>query len=166
MKTLLLTALLMASAPAASVVLLPKEVSSSREALARFDEASKVRLVNLWATWCVPCVAEMEDLETLQRDLGPRGLGIIGISMDDMLPGDRGETREKVRRFLEQKGITYENVYDTGKADAIAEELHIEGAIPVTLVFDRNGKELMRVEGVIDLQEIESRILGFLDSRK
>lgn len=66
----------------------------------RADYAGKPLLINLWATWCPPCRAEMADLDALHRRLAPRGLEVIGISVD----ADANLVREYVR--AERLGFT------------------------------------------------------------
>jgi hypothetical protein len=48
--------------------------------------------------------------------------------------------------------VTFPNLYYTGKPGDLADEMHFDGAIPVTIVFDRNGREIARGEGVLDMK--------------
>lgn len=164
MKALLLSLSMTVATFPASAGELPAEIASASEAMQHFDQRASVRLLNVWATWCAPCVVEMADLQRLETDLGPQGLDIVGISMDDLIPGDRLATRSRVARFLSSREITFVNVYFTGKPHEIVEELKLEGEIPVTLVYDRHGNELMRVTGPIKLNEVEPRLRAFLDA--
>jgi thiol-disulfide isomerase/thioredoxin len=117
-----------------------------------FAPAAKVRVVNVWATWCVPCVDEMADLRDLSKSLGA-DVSFVGVSLDDMIPGDRAAIRKHVEAFLAEKKVTFPNVYYSGKAEALADSLKFSGEIPVTIAFDRNGKELWRHQGRIDRRE-------------
>ena len=110
-----------------------------------FPRAAKVRVVNIWATWCVPCVAEMPELRALNAAFGPE-LAMAGVSMDDMIPG---ATRQKVAAFLDRQKIGYINVYYKGNADDLARYYHFEGEIPVTIAFDAAGREVWRHQGTI-----------------
>lgn len=123
----------------------------------------KVTLVNLWATWCVPCVMEMPDLQQIQTDIGPR-LRIVGVSLDDAVPGDREKSRARVARFLERKKITFENVYWTGRVPAIQERFEFEGEIPLTVLYDARGREVWRHQGRIDRAEVIRRVKDALKS--
>ncbi len=114
-----------------------------------FPAASTVRIVNVWATWCIPCVAEMGDLRDIANDFGPR-LAVVGVSLDDMIPGDRAETKRHVIEFLQQRNVRFPNVYYSGSADALGAYLKFDGEIPITIAFDRNGRELWRHQGKID----------------
>ena len=84
--------------------------ASNYEAVQRAINSSRasVRVVNLWATWCAPCVAEMPDLQKLSARF-PK-IAFIGVSLDDALPGERAEMKTKVVNFLHDRGVKYPNV--------------------------------------------------------
>lgn len=162
MKILSLSLLALTITTTAAASELPAEVSSASEAIARFDARAEVRLLSVWATWCAPCVAEMPVLERLQNDLHGLGLAIVGMSMDDAIPGDRVATKQRVARFLKAARVSFTNVYYVGKPNDLADELDFEGEIPVTILFDREGRELWRFEGAFDEKELERTILAHL----
>jgi thiol-disulfide isomerase/thioredoxin len=118
------------------------EPAKIKEALPR---GPTVRLVNIWATWCVPCVAEMPQLRAVAEAFGSE-VSITGVSMDDMIPES---TREKVIIFLDKQKITYPNLYYRGNADDLTHYFHFQGEIPITIAFDRAGREVWRHEGAI-----------------
>lgn len=120
--------------------------------IARVAPKPKLKLVNVWATWCVPCVAEMPDIRRIDQAFGPE-LAIVGISLDDALPGDRAASKQRVNRFLDKNGITFLNLYYTGNLDRLGESLRFDGEIPITLLYDANGKELWRHQGRINVNE-------------
>ena len=95
----------------------------------------KVVVVNFWATWCIPCVGELPAFNKLHRDFGSKGVAVIGIDMGD-------EGAEKVRHFLRKHPIDY--TVGLG-GDALATKYNLE-TYPVTLVFDRSGKEIKRFD--------------------
>lgn len=66
-------------------------------------------LLNVWATWCVPCREEMPALQAVYEEFGPAGLEVVGVSID----GSGGEP--DVRRFLEDHEITFPIVHDPGE---------------------------------------------------
>lgn len=119
-----------------------------------FPAAAKVRVVNVWAMWCVPCVAEMPDLRAIDETFGPE-VALVGVSLDDMLPDAQPD---KTRQFLERQKIAFPNVYFNGNADALGEYLKFSGEIPITIVFDGKGKELWRHEGRLDRQKTIARL--------
>jgi thiol-disulfide isomerase/thioredoxin len=108
-----------------------------------FPASARLRLVNVWATWCAPCVAEMPELRAIGNAFGPE-LALVGVSVDDAVPGS---DRRKVAGFLDREKIRYPNLYYRGSPDDLGDYLKFEGAIPVTIAFDRKGKEVWRHEG-------------------
>jgi thiol-disulfide isomerase/thioredoxin len=119
-----------------------------------FPAKAKVRVLNLWATWCAPCVAEMPDLRAIDETFGD-DVAILGLSLDDMIPDTKPE---KVDAFLTKYKIAFPNIYYTGNVDALAKHLDFDGELPVTIVFDRNGKELWRHQGRIEKDETIARL--------
>jgi thiol-disulfide isomerase/thioredoxin len=132
--------------PAAGEV---REASDPSAIAVAFPRAARVRLVNVWATWCVPCVAEMEDLRAIDEMFGPE-LALVGVSLDDMIPGAK---KESVVRFLDARKIKYPNLYYTGNNDALARQLRFTGEIPITVAFDARGRELWRHQGAVNRKE-------------
>jgi thiol-disulfide isomerase/thioredoxin len=126
------------------------EVRSGDAVLRAFQPDSRIRVVNIWATWCVPCVAEMPQLEAISASMRGNGVEFIGVSLDDAIPGDRAERKHLVTRFLAVRRIRFRNVYYVGRTSALADRFRFDGTIPITLVFDASGRELFRNEGVID----------------
>jgi len=138
-----------------------RPTSDPRDIPKAFPAGAEVRLLNVWATWCVPCVEEMPDLRAIDEAFG-RELAIIGVSLDDMIPDTK---QKKVATFLDQRKIAFPNVYYTGNADDLAKHLGFNGELPITIVYDRNGKELWRHQGRLErdatiarLREITRRI--------
>jgi peroxiredoxin len=103
------------------------DLAGSTTDLARFR--GRLVVLNFWASWCAPCVHEMPSLEGLHRALGPEGLVVVGVSVDD----DEGA----LRRFVEEQGITFPVLWDPGGRQAAA----VFGtlAFPTTFVIDRDG---------------------------
>jgi thiol-disulfide isomerase/thioredoxin len=102
------------------------------------DFRGKVVLLNIWATWCVPCRKEMLALDRLQAILGGPHFEIVALSID------RGGM-EVVRKFFAEVGVRNLTMYlDTsGKA---SRELGAVG-LPTTLLVDRQGREIGRLIG-------------------
>ena len=123
-----------------------------------FPKTAKLRLLNVWATWCAPCVVEMPDLRTIDETFSAE-VALIGISLDDMIPDAK---QADVARFLDRQQIAFPNVYYTGNADRLAEHLKITGELPVTIVYDANGKELWRHQGRIELDKTIAQLRELL----
>ena len=131
-----------------------RRVKDPAKIAAVFPAAAKVRVVNVWAMWCVPCVAEMPDLRAIDDAFGAE-VTLAGVSLDDMLPDAKSE---KTVQFLDQQKIAFPNVYYTGNADELGEKLNFSGEIPVTIVFDRKGNELWRHQGRLDREKTIARL--------
>jgi thiol-disulfide isomerase/thioredoxin len=105
------------------------------------DYAGRGLVVNLWATWCVPCVVEMPELQELAHKVAGDGILVLPLS------SDRGGA-EVVRRFYANNGITGLPLLLDPRGEA-ARAWGSRG-LPTTLVIDRQGREVGRVEGAID----------------
>jgi thiol-disulfide isomerase/thioredoxin len=119
-----------------------------------FPATATVRVLNVWAMWCIPCVAEMPDLRAIDEAFGAE-VAIAGVSLDDMLPDAKSENTAK---FLDRHKIAFPNIYYTGNADDLGEKLRFSGEIPVTIVFDRKGNELWRHQGRLDREKTIARL--------
>ena len=161
-RILLATALLFASSTIAGAPI--KEIESY-DAIQRAIKASpaRIRVVNLWATWCGPCVAEMPDLQKIAARF-PH-VEVIGVSLDDALPGKRAEMKTKVEQFLRDRGVRFRNFYFTGRQVELTDKFNFEGELPVTFVYGSDGKELARVTGQLNYDSFVKK-LSALDQRK
>jgi cytochrome c biogenesis protein CcmG, thiol:disulfide interchange protein DsbE len=90
-------------------------------------------LLNVWATWCAPCRVEMPALQELHETYGPRGLEVVGVSIDG-----RGE-RQAIRSFLREVGATFTIWWDP-EADIQARFGYI--GVPTTYLIDPDGTVL------------------------
>jgi thiol-disulfide isomerase/thioredoxin len=109
-------------------------------------------LLNLWATWCAPCVAELPELIETAHASESRGGAVLLLSFDLMVPGvTREDARQKVGEFVSRKKIDVPGlIFDADGYDAINARFDLPGEVPVTLAFDRNGKVVDRQEGRAD----------------
>lgn len=98
-------------------------------------------LINLWATWCAPCVVEMPQLDALAGELEGE-VRVITISQDV-----RGA--EVVTPFFAQKGFAQLEPWLDPEAQLSA-QFTPEGLLPLTVLFDAQGKEVLRVAGGYD----------------
>ena len=99
-------------------------------ALADLDAGTAV--LNFWATWCTACIAEMPELEALHRRFGPR-VRVVGVSLDE------GRPQAQVRAFLQERGVSYEQVWGDVEQQRPFASLGSSppGAIPITAVLHR-----------------------------
>ncbi len=107
-------------------------------------------VLNLWATWCVPCVTEMPALDALARTLAPLGIQVLTVSLDH-----RGA--DAVRPFYAAHGIRSLPLLLDPHSAALA-ALGLDG-IPVTLLVDKAGREVARLEGPVDWATPEAAAL-------
>jgi len=123
----------------------------------------KVRLLNVWATWCGPCVKEFPELVTMQRMYGHRAFELVTLSLDS--PGNK----DKVVEFLKKQGAAGTHyLWEAENKDPVLDNLVAEwsGAIPLTLLIAPGGKILLRKEGEIDPLEVRRAIVkAILDDR-
>ena len=105
------------------------------------DYKGQVVVLNLWATWCGPCRQEMPSLERLQHDLGPKGVRIVAVSVDN--PGMESE----IRQFTKELGLTFEILYaPDGK---IRDDYQATG-FPETFIIGKDGVIRKRVIAATD----------------
>ena len=123
-----------------------------------FSPKAKVRVLNVWATWCVPCVQEMPDLRAIDEMFGAE-VALVGVSMDDMIPDTKPA---KVQAFLDRQRIAFPNIYYTGNPDALGEHLDFNGELPLTIVYDARGKELWRHQGRLERNTTIARLRELL----
>ena len=141
MRRIAFVALLASTASAANL----REVKDPAKIKDVFPAAAKLRVVNIWATWCAPCVAEIPELRAIEAAFGPE-VALAGVSTDEAIPeGDRA----KVAAFLDRQKIAYINIYYRGNVDDLMSFYRFEGTIPITIAFDRAGKEVWRHEGPV-----------------
>jgi thiol-disulfide isomerase/thioredoxin len=102
------------------------------------DFSGKIVLLNIWATWCAPCRKEMPTLDRLQAKLGGPDFEVVALSMDRAGP-------DKVKKFFAEIGIEHLalNIDTSGKAMFTLGAL----GLPMTLLIDREGKEIGRLIG-------------------
>ncbi|GGB03970.1 redoxin family protein [Puia dinghuensis] len=119
------------------------------------NDSKKLRLINLWATWCVPCVEEFPQLVTLNRMYRDRGFELVSISTDD------SAARPKALRFLEKQESSSPNYIYTGddKYKLIeAIDPKWQGALPYSLLVEPGGKIVYAKQGAIDPEELRKII--------
>ena len=113
------------------------------------DYRGKVVLVNLWGTWCPPCVAEMPSLDALQRLRGGDDFVVVPIALND--------TEDKVRDFYARTGIT--DLPIITDRDMTANAALRPSGLPTSIFYDENGFELARLPGEADWASAEALAL-------
>lgn len=112
----------------------------------------KVVLVNFWATWCTPCRVEMPLLEQMQARHKDAGLVIVGLAVDRV-------STEQVRRFVEERGVTYSIAHVDGSAEQTFGGVR---GYPTSFLIDRTGKIRQAVIGPIGPLSLEPAVRRLL----
>jgi cytochrome c biogenesis protein CcmG, thiol:disulfide interchange protein DsbE len=99
-----------------------------------------VTLVNVWATWCVPCRVEMPAMERLYQSLAPRGFRIAAVSIDEGSPED-------VQTFTQQLGLTFDILQDRSTR---VQQIYQTTGVPESFLLNRDGIIVKRVIGAHD----------------
>lgn len=115
---------------------------------------AEVVLVNIWATWCLPCREEFPALVRLARELPPERLDLVLVSAD--FP----DQAEMARQFLAEQGVTFPSYIKEGKdqefIDAVSERW--SGALPATLVYDRSRRLVRFWEGGASFEDFRAAV--------
>jgi len=124
------------------------------------NETNKLLLVNLWATWCGPCIEEMPDLVTMNRMYRRRNFQFVTISLDEP------EKKDDALKVLKEHHVAATNyLLNTKDRDTFAEALDKEwpGPVPYTLLIAPGGKVIYRSKtGAIDPMEVKRVIVDYI----
>lgn len=147
-KIILLLAFWLSAASATAFAKMPGEVDEGgvlREAplygfAGDYRRLSELRgkplIINVWASWCGPCRAEMGSLERLSRRYGGKQFNIIGVSTDDHV--------NAAAAFLRQANVSFDNYHDR---NLLLESMLGANTIPLTVLIDAQGRVLRKVRG-------------------
>jgi thiol:disulfide interchange protein len=132
----------------------PPPASAAAAALPQFakigggvvDPNGKVTVVNFWATYCVPCIREIPSFNGLDKEYGGKGVLVVGVAMD--------ENPSIVPPFLKKHPMEYQVALGT---PAMFEQYSLDG-LPVTLVFDKSGKQLKRFAGLLNDADLKAAV--------
>jgi thiol-disulfide isomerase/thioredoxin len=114
------------------------------------DLKGRVVLLNLWATWCVPCLKEMPGLDRLQKDLGSDKFEVVALSVDRA-------GAEVSKKFLDKIKVVNLKLYADGSAKA-AVNLKVVG-MPTTLLINARGEEIGRLVGPAEWDSTDAKKL-------
>jgi peroxiredoxin len=135
------------------------------------NESKRFRLINVWATWCAPCVAEFPDLVALSRRMDMRDFEFVTLSVDDpkleprvkaFLEKHHVAPVDRLSRQLKGEGRTTLNfLYSEASTDALVQALDPswEGPLPHTLLIAPGGKVLYRHTGPVDPIELRAKVV-------
>lgn len=111
----------------------------------------KVVLVNFWATWCKPCLEELPSLDALQKSRGGRGFEVLAVAADP-----QGEAR--ARDYLTRLGVTALDLH-MDETLRLATALGAGAGLPLSILYDRSGREIGRLRGGADWSSAEAEAL-------
>jgi cytochrome c biogenesis protein CcmG/thiol:disulfide interchange protein DsbE len=138
-----------ASRKAAPDVVLP-QLGGGQWRLA--DHRGQVVLVNYWATWCGPCQEELPGLMRVAREAGPKGLAVVGVSLDS-----GPDTRSTVQQFVAANRVPYPVAFPDATWTG-----HAGVTIPTTVLLDRRGRIVKTYVGAVDHDDFARDVAALL----
>ena len=127
------------------------------------NDSEKLRIINIWATWCGPCIAEFNELVDTYRMFKARDFEMYTISTD------KPENMQKVKEFLQKKNAALNNNFLFGSENKYELIENFDpgwnGEIPYTVIVEPGGKVVWRSSGGLDFFEfrkaiVENRFIG------
>ncbi|MGY6246741.1 thiol:disulfide interchange protein TlpA [Bosea thiooxidans] len=118
------------------------------------DFKGKTILVNLWATWCAPCLKEMPALDVLEKEMGGSDFAVVAINIDT-------RNLDKPKTWLAENKVTTLPFYGDPQAatfQALRKAHKVEG-MPVSIIVDKSGCELGIIQGPADWASADSKAL-------
>jgi len=113
------------------------------------DFKGQTILLNVWATWCAPCIKEMPTLDALQKQRGGETFQVVAVSLD--------RTQEEAQLWFEKNGIKNLTAYYDGSF-ALSANLEARG-LPISVLYNTYGAEIARVAGDADWASPEAMAL-------
>ena len=112
------------------------------------DWRGKILLVNFWAPWCPPCVAEMPELVALQNEMAAKNLQIVGIGID---------SPSNIRQFSEKHDISYPLLVAGMQGTELSRELGNQaGGLPFTVLLDKDGRVRQTYLGKLNMEKLRA----------
>jgi len=153
-------------APAGEVKLIPVKWEAYLAEIASHNSA-KLVVVDAWATWCGPCMANFPHLVEMHRKYSDKGLVAISLSLDE---ADLPKKVAAATAFLKEKKATFTNlILEAANDEAAFDKLNI-GAIPAVFVYGPDGKEIKRFtmddpKDQFTYEQVEAFVKDYLDGK-
>jgi len=147
---------------------LPVAQADGRVQLATADEfvavlaatSGKVVVLNLWATWCTPCLREIPDLMQLEHELAPRGVKLLAVGMDD--PTELARVDAFREKFFPEFFSYLRNEPDMDTLVSVVDPAWNE-LLPTTYLIGRDGKVVKRIQGKRSLDDFRAEVEALLN---
>ncbi len=121
-----------------------KDLYGAEQSLANYK--GRIVILNFWATYCVPCRAEMPDLSVIQNEFAALGVQVIGASTDE------AADRPKVLKFIKEVKINFPVWLGASSADTL--RFGVGTALPATVIIDKDGKVFKTISGIINQTDL------------
>jgi len=154
----MLKGLLLAAALLAATAPTPQPATPEEILQAVRDAKAKVVVVNVWATWCIPCREEFPDLLALRRAYADRGVRVLFVS------GDFAADAAAAAEFLGEQGVDFPTYRKTGDDMRFIAALdpNWSGALPATFIYDGQGRRRHALLGKATYAQVEAKVLDVL----
>ena len=129
-------------------------ISGAKKTMADFK--GKVVIIDYWATWCGPCVAELPKMKKLYAEMHPKGLEMISVSLD--VPEDKGQGLTKLKDFVAKNDMPWSHYYQGNYWDSEFSTGWGINSIPCLFLIDQNGN-LVDVEAREGIEEKVKKLL-------
>ena len=125
------------------------------------DKKGSVLLINMWATWCGPCLAEMPSFVKMKEKYGPSGFEIIGLDTDD----ESESLMDDVSKVIKEKNINYPVVFSDMQTQAALLNISKFNGIPQSFLVDADGNlrgvfKGANKENVVKIEEMVAGMVG------
>jgi thiol-disulfide isomerase/thioredoxin len=120
------------------------------------NDSGKLRLINVWATWCAPCIIELPELALVQRYYGNRPFELVTIS------ADQTDKADNVLRMLKDKHLPVQNfLFNADDKYKMIEAIDPQwsGALPYTLLIEPGGNVIFKHQGLLDMLALKRTIV-------
>lgn len=150
------------SQPATSPTITLRDVDGDGFRAAVAAHSGKVVLVDMWATWCAPCLEKFPHIVALHRQNRDAGLAVISLSVDEV------SERESVLRFLSEQQADFDNLLGTyGVGTEAADAFEYGGDVPFYKLYDRQGQLRYQFspdprEGIEPFESLDQRVAELL----